>query len=215
MRTVDMGRVGRWLAVSILVLLSAAASARGLRFSEQMRGYAYWEGEYRSASVSLKITIQDIDAWQVDPNHPATVTGTLFMDRLPAQPITGTLAILAPGPNDDGRLLTYRLEGAAIQFTGIKHVRDEAGVEVFDDMTTLHGLYQAKGQTPPTVTDLLYGAQWTSALQFEWWDPAVVWSFTNSFQTIHTPWYEVLEVQAIFVTTMFGALAHTLFPWLC
>lgn len=203
------------LALLCLTLLAATASARGLKFAEEMHGYAYWEGEYRNASVALKVTIHDIDAWSVDPNHPASVTGTLYLDRLPPQSINGTLAILAPAPNDDGRLLTYRLSSPTIQFTGVKHVRDEAGVEVFDDMTTLHGLFQTPGVPPPDINDLLYNARWTSELHFEWWDPVVVWNFTASFQTIHTPWYQVLEVQAIFVVTMFGALAHTLFPWLC
>ena len=209
----------RLLALVLLALLAltstAASAARGLKFAEEMRGYAYWDGEYRNASVSLKVTIQDIDKWSVDPNYPATVTGTLFMDRVPAQPISGTLQILAPAPNDDGRLLTYRFTSATLQFNGIKHVRDSAGAEVFDDMTTLHGMFQPKGQTPPSIPELLYQALWTSELHFEWWDPTTVWNFTMSFQTINTPWYEVLEVEAIFVVTVFGALAHTLFPWLC
>lgn len=205
----------RLIALLCLVLLTSTASARGLKFAEEMHGYAFWEGEFRDASVSLSVTIHDIDAWSVDPNHPASVTGTLHMERLPPQPISGTLAILAPAPNDDGRLLTYRLCGTTVQFTGVKHVRDEAGAEVFDDMTTLHGLFQARGVPPPDINDLLYNAGWTSELHFEWWDPTVVWNFTMSFKTIDTPWYQVLEVQAIFVVTMFGALAHTLFPWLC
>lgn len=203
------------LALLCLTLLTVTASARGLMFAEEMHGYAYWEGEYRNASVTLQVTIHDIDAWSVDPNHPASVTGTLFLDRLPPQPISGSLAILAPAPHDDGRLLTYRLSGQTIQFTGVKHVRDEAGVEVFDDMTTLHGLFQTRGLPPPDINDLLYNARWTSELHFEWWDPAVVWNFAASFQTTDTPLEQVLEVQAIFVMTMFGALAHTLFPWLC
>jgi hypothetical protein len=204
----------RTLAFLCMLLLALAAQARGLQFSEQMGGTAYVDGEFRNASVSLKVTITDIDAWSRNLNTPATVTGTLNMDRMPAQPITGTLVILAPAPGDDGRLLTYRFSSASLQFTGIKHVRDKAGAEVFDEMTTLQGLFQPLGQPAPAVQDLLYKALWSSELHFAWWDPSVVWNFGTSFVTLNTPWYQVLEVEALFVKTVFGALAHTLFPWL-
>lgn len=198
----------------VLLFMSAVCCARGLQFAEEMRGVAFHDGEYRNASVSLKVVIGDIDAWRVNPNVAATVSGTLYLDRLPAQPVTGTLTILAPAPGDDGRLLTYRVASTGMQFTGIKHVRDQAGVEVFDDMTTLRGMFQPKGQVPPTIPELLYDAQWTSELHFEWWNPSVVWNFGTSFSTIGTPWYQELEVKAIFVQTVLGALARTLFPWL-
>lgn len=204
----------RLLAALLLGLCAIAAQARGLAFSESMSGYALQDGEFRNASVSLRISIADIDAWSHDLNVPAAVTGTLLMDRLPAQPITGTLVILAPAAGETGRLLTYRFTSATLQFTGVKHVADNAGTEVFDDMTTLHGLFQARGATPPTAIDLIDGAAWTSELHFAWWDPAVVWNFTTSFTTSATPWYQVLEVEGIFVRTMFGALASTLFAWL-
>lgn len=204
----------RLLAALLLGLCAIAAQARGLAFSESMSGYALQDGEFRNASVSLRISIADIDAWSRNLNVPATVTGTLFMDRLPAQPITGTLVILAPAAGETGRLLTYRFTSATLQFTGVKHVADNAGTEVFDDMTTLHGLFQARGAVPPTAIDLIDGAAWTSELHFAWWDPSVVWNFTTSFTTSATPWYQVLDVEAIFVRTMFGALASTLFAWL-
>jgi hypothetical protein len=204
----------RLLAALLLLLCAIGAHARGLAFSETMAGYAFQDGEFRNASVSLRVTIADIDAWSHNLNVPATVTGTLYMDRLPAQPITGTLVILAPAAGESGRLLIYRFTSATLQFTGVKHVADNAGTEVFDDMTTLHGLFQAKGTTAPTAVALIDGAAWTSELHFAWWDPGTVWNFTTSFTTISTPWYQVLDVEGIFVKTMFGALASTLFAWL-
>jgi len=204
----------RLLALILLACCTLAAHARGLAFSESMSGYAYQDGEFRSAGVSLRVTIADIDAWSRNLNAPATISGTLYMDRLPAQPITGTLVILAPAAGESGRLLTYRFTSATLQFTGVKHVQDQAGTEVFDDMTTLHGLFQPKGAAPPTAVALIDGAQWTSELHFAWWDPGSVASFVASFSTIGTPWWQVLEVEGIFAATMFGALATTLFPWL-
>ena len=204
----------RLLALLLLAACTLAAQARGLAFSETMSGYAYQDGEFRNASVSLRVTIQDIDAWSQNLNTPATVAGTLSMDRLPAQPISGTLVILAPAVGETGRLLTYRFTSATLQFTGVKHVQDQAGTEVFDDMSTLHGEFQPRGAVPPTAIELIDGAAWTSELHFAWWDPVTVLNFTASFTTINTPWYQVLTVEAIFVQTMFGALASTLFPWL-
>jgi len=204
----------RLLAMLLLALCTLAAHARGLAFSETMNGYAYQDGEFRNASVSLRVTIADIDAWHANLNTPATVTGTLTMDRLPVQPITGTLVILAPAAGETGRLLTYRFTSATLQFTGVKHVQDSAGTEVFDDMTTLHGLFQPRGATPPTAVALIDGAQWTSELHFAWWDPGTVIAFVASFSTSNTPWWQILDVEGIFVATMFGALASTLFPGL-
>ena len=203
--------MGRLIATILLACCAIAAQARGLSFSETMGGYAYQDGEFRSASVSLRVTIADIDAWSKNLNTPAAITGTLYMDRLPAQPITGTLVILAPAVGESGRLLTYRFTSATLQFTGVKHVQDQAGTEVFDDMTTLHGLFQARGAVPPTAVGLIDGAQWTSELHFAWWDPGTVASFIGSFSTINTPWWQVLDVEALFARTMFGALASTLF----
>jgi hypothetical protein len=206
----------RILAALLLLLGCCGAFARGLQFSEVMNGYVYHDKEFRRASVSLKVVIQDIDAWSKNLNVPASLTGTLFMDRLPAQPISGTLAILASAPGDDGRVLAYKFSGSTVQFTGFKHVRDNGAAELLDAMTTLHGMVQVKGAPAPTFAELEYGAKWSSALRFEWWNPPTVWNFTTSFQPIATPWYEVPEVQAIFVKTAFGALAcTTLFPWLC
>jgi hypothetical protein len=204
----------RLLALLLLALCTLAAHARGLAFSETMSGYAYQDGEFRNASVSLRVTIADIDAWHANLNTPATITGTLTMDRLPVQPITGTLVILAPAAGETGRLLTYRFTSATLQFTGVKHVQDRAGTEVFDDMTTLHGLFQPRGATPPTTVALIAGAQWTSELHFAWWDPGTVIAFVSSFSTSNTPWWQILDVEGIFVATMFGALASTLFPGL-
>jgi hypothetical protein len=206
----------RILGALLLLLGCCGAFARGLQFSEVMNGYVYYDKEFRRASVSLKVVIQDIDAWSNNLNVPASVTGTLFMDRLPAESISGTLTILAPAPGDDGRVLAYRFSSPAVQFTGFKHVRDNGAAGLLDAMTTLQGMVQVKGAPAPNFAELQYSAKWSSALRFEWWNPSIVWSFSTSLQPIATPWYEVPEVQAIFLKTVFGALVcTTLFPWLC
>jgi len=196
-----------------LLLLPFSLWARGLSFSEEMHGYAYYQGEFRNASVYLKVVINDIDAWRANPNVAASVTGTLNLDRISPQPINGTLQILAPAPGQDGRLLTYRLASSTLQYVGVKHVRDNAGMDVVDDMTTLHGVFLPHGQAAPTIYDLLYRAMWSSELHFEWWKPSVLLNFAGSFSTINTPWYEDLIVKILFLKTVFGSLAREFFPW--
>jgi hypothetical protein len=203
----------KYLLLFAILLLPALGWARGLAFTEEMHGYTWYQGEYRNVSVHFKIVINDIDAWRANQNYAASVTGTLSADRLPAGTVNGTLQILAPAPNDAGRLLTYRFAGAGMQFVGIKHVYNNAGLDLLDDMTTLHGLFQPLGQAQPSVQDLLYGHLWTSELQFEWWKPATLWDFSWSFSTIATPWYEDLAVKILFLKTIFGDLAKVLFPW--
>jgi hypothetical protein len=210
-----LARLSKLLGLTLLLALTliGPASARGLSFSEEMHGYAYYQGEFRHAHVFLHVVVVDIDAWRSNPSYAANISGTLVMDRVVTQPISGTLQILAPAPNDDGRLLTYRFHSGSLQFTGLKHVRDAGGVEVVDDMTTLHGVFQPLAETPPSVFDLLYGNLWSSELHFEWWNATTVWNFVTSFVTINTPWYEDWSVKALFVETVLGVLASTLCPW--
>jgi hypothetical protein len=203
----------KFLLMIGILLLPSLVWARGLAFTEEMHGYAYYQGEYRNVSVYFKVVINDIDAWRANQNYAAKITGELRVDRLPPGTVNGTLQILAPAPNDAGRLLTYRFVGAGMQFVGIKHVYNNAGLDLMDDMTTLHGLFQPLGQVQPTVQELLYGHNWTSELHFEWWKPATLWNFSWSFDTISTPWYEELTVKILFVKTVFGDLAKVLFPW--
>lgn len=199
--------------VLLLLLLPCTLWARGISFSEEMHGYAYYQGEFRSASVYLRVVVNDIDAWRANPGYAANVSGTLALDRLPSQSITGSLQILAPAPGDDGRLLTYRFNSGGLQYVGVKHVRDNGGFDLVDDMTTLHGIFLAQGQAVPTVQDLLYRAAWSSELQFEWWKPSVLYNFAASFNTINTPWYEDLIVKILFLKTVFGAVVREFFPW--
>lgn len=203
----------RLLVLIAMLVLPVLSWARGLSFTEEMHGYAWHQGEYRKVSVFFNVVINDIDAWRSNQNYPANVTGRVQMDRLPSTDVKGTLHILAPAPGNSGRLLTYRFAGPGLQFVGIKHVYNNAGMDVVDDMTTLRGLFQPAGQPQPTVQDLLSGSIWTSELHFEWWKPLTLASFSLSFKTIATPWYEDLAVKILFLKTVFGDLAKVFFPW--
>ncbi|QSX77494.1 hypothetical protein [Agrilutibacter solisilvae] len=202
----------KWILAFIL-LLPGIAFGRGIAFSEEMHGYAFFKGEFRDVDVYLDVTVQDIDAWRSNPQHAAKVRGWLVVNSQ-WHSITGTLNILAPAPGDTGRLLKYSLQGTSLKFLGAKHVYDNGGFDLVDDMTTLRGALRSVGESMPTIEDMLYRDAWSSEIRFEWWASGVLWNFTTSFRTIDTPWYQELEVRALFVKTVFGGIASEFFPWL-
>ena len=204
------GMITRLLAV-LLCFVAGSAQARGLQFDEEMRGHGFWDGELRALHFTLDVRIPDIDRWRASPAHPAQVTGSLRLDAGAAQALSGTLEILAPAPNLDGRVLVYRLTAANWRFLGAKLVRNDGGFDLIDDVTTLHGVLLPRTATWPSVASLVYDGQWSSEVQFEWWRPSIVLAFLDSFTTIDTPWYEVLWVKYLFIDTTFGAVAGEFF----
>jgi hypothetical protein len=204
----------RSLAFLVLLLLSLGVSARGLNFAEEMHGYAYWNSEFRPTSVYLKVVIDDIDAWRASSSHAAKVTGSLVLDHVSVKPITGQLSILTTVPGVQGRLLVYSLSGYGFRYFGVKHVRDDRGLDLVDDMTTLRGVLRASTETVPTVSELLFQARWSSELRFEWWRASVLWDFLMSFDVTNAWWWEEPAVELLFAQTVLGGLAHEFFPWL-
>lgn len=192
---------------ALLCCAVGAAQANGLLFDEEMRGYGQWNGELRALHFVLDVRINDIERWRASPVHAATVAGTLRMDAGAAESLGGTLEILAPAPNQDGRVLVYRLSAANWRFLGAKLVRNDGGFDLIDDVTTLHGVLLPRSTAWPSVASLVYDGQWTSEVQFEWWRPSIVLAFLDSFTTVDTPWYEVLWVKYVFIDTTFGAVA--------
>lgn len=191
----------------LLCFMAGPVNANGLLFDEEMRGYGQWNGELRALHFVLDVRISDIARWRASPAHPAAVTGTLRMDAGAAESLNGTLEILAPAPNQDGRVLVYRLSAANWRFLGAKLVRNDGGFDLIDDVTTLHGVLLPRSAAWPSVASLVYDGQWSSEVQFEWWRPGIVLAFLDSFTTIDTPWYEVLWVKYVFIDTTFGAVA--------
>lgn len=204
----------RILCFFLLIVLASIASARGLNFSEEMHGYVYWNSEFRPASVYLDVMINDIDAWRVNPNHAATVSGSLVLDNGAIRPITGQLNILTTVSGIQGRLLVYRLNGSGLRYLGVKQVRDDRGLDLVDDMTRLRGVLLPSTTALPTIPELVFQARWSSELHFEWWRPSVLWDFWLSFEVTQAWWWEHLTVKLIFVETVLGGLAREFFPWM-
>jgi predicted patatin/cPLA2 family phospholipase len=159
-RIVDMGvRDARaYLAANAIPFepTGPLAPPIGMRFVETMRGW-WTPGETdpqggrrnagrradRSLAVKLAITIEDMDAFLVDPTREAHAAG--YVD-CPA--LGGRLAIdrgtfnVMPVFGAGEREMRYRLwfhdaAGASYLFDGVKHVKHDAPLDVWGDTTTL------------------------------------------------------------------------------
>ena len=201
-----------WLRSVLLLWLCVAsvAHAGGLQFEEEMRGYGLWQGEYRDVHFDLAVRIPDVDAWRADPARLAQVTGTVRFDQAAPIPITGDLQVLSSVPGITGRLLVYRFWNGQFRFFALKHVHNNDGPDLLDDVTTLRGRFLAPSAAWPGYGSVLAG-QWSTQVQFEWWRPTIVAAFVASFQTVDTPWYDRLRVKWVFLETTFGSVASEFF----
>ena len=209
--------MARLVALLLLLAVPGLSHARGLSFDEEMHGNAYYAGEFRLADVYFHAVIGDIDAWVADPEYAAVLSGSLYMDPLQPQQVSGSLQVLAAAPGGEGRVLVYRFANGRQQFVGVKHVYDDIGfdlIDMTDDMTTLHGRFALPGAPAPTVDDLLYHGTWTSELHFEWWKPATVAAFVGSFTALDTPPNQQWQVKMLFLGTVLGDLIPIYYPGL-
>ena len=195
-----------WMCLGVAQI----AQAGGLQFEEEMRGYGLWQGSYRDVHFDLAVRIADVDAWRSDPSRVAQVTGTVQFDAAPPIPITGDLQVLSTVPGISGRLLIYRFWNGQFRFYALKHVHNNDGPDLLDDVTTLRGRVLSPYASWPTPASVLAG-QWSSEVQFEWWRPTIVAAFVASFQTIDTPWYDRWRVKWVFIETTFGNVASEFF----
>lgn len=104
----------------------------GLRFHEVMRGSvaARPGAAGRRVVLELRVQIDDLDEFLLDPVHLATVTGTAYVDGLTGQPaaiVDGTLHLLAAVDDGPRRSMDYSLpfvddSGKGWLLRGSKHV---------------------------------------------------------------------------------------------
>lgn len=132
-----------------------------LAFTEEMKGFvAFGETEHdegfrkgREAGTffmfHLTIEVDDVDAFVVDPRHEAAARGWVSCEalggRLAVDSAVFNLFVEAPttegGPPQ--RRMLYRLffadgEGRPLTMTGFKVIRDDPGLDVWPDTTTLY-----------------------------------------------------------------------------
>ncbi len=136
--------------------MSAPAGARGLQFTEVMRGhllnrpssFAWGEQAGRGAGLfmtaHLTIRIPDLAAFLADARHLAGVEGRVESPLLGGWAAIryGTVQLLAPTADRDRRVMRYRLvvddaHGQAWTVSGTKEVRNNLGPDLWRDTTTL------------------------------------------------------------------------------
>ena len=141
------------------------APSAGLSFTEEMRGHVTLGASDPVAdptsrtdvTVHLTITVDDVDRFVTEPGHLATVEGRVVSEAL-GWYLTirdGSFNLFVPGPEAGSRRMVYRLlfsddEGNARTLVGHKEVRDDPGLDVWPDTTTLFTrLLDGHVLTPP------------------------------------------------------------------
>ena len=148
----------------------------GIEFTETMRGHvglglavsadyhaAAKAGELERSTLDFTATISsdDLDEMLKNPHHQAHLHGTVNAPGLSPRPIRvthGTFELLTKDPDDPrARRMTYRMpmttEGDHHFFLhGFKHVRDDKGLDLWPDTSTLFvTIHEGLDETGPVV----------------------------------------------------------------
>jgi cholesterol oxidase len=135
---------------------STNRSASGIRFTEQMKGFAalgvddpqtgHDQGKENRDRLMFELTIavDDVDRFVAEPEHGGTATGHVESDLLGGrlEVERGWFNLFVEADDPDQREMLYRLwltgpGGNPMTFVGAKHVRDEGGLDVWRDTSTL------------------------------------------------------------------------------
>jgi cholesterol oxidase len=137
--------------------VSAPAAVTTLEFTEEMKGHVtlgeadFTEGAHQGREercalmFRLTITVSDVDGFVADPTHEATASGWLECERLGGRlPVTkGVFNLFVDGFDAGLRRMLYRLwfadsVGNPLTLVGFKTVRDDSGLDVWPDTSTLY-----------------------------------------------------------------------------
>jgi len=130
--------------------------ASGIRFTEQMKGFAalgvsdpqtgHDQGKQNRDRLMFELTIavDDVDRFVAEPEHEGTASGYVESDLLGGrlEVERGWFNLFVEADDPDQRQMLYRLwltgpGGNPMTFVGAKHVRDEGGLDVWRDTSTL------------------------------------------------------------------------------
>ncbi len=145
----------------------AAVAANGIRFTEWMRGFAALgeddpragyergRGQRERLEFELTISVDDVDRFVSDPAHEGSAIGHVECGLLGGhlEVERGWFNLFTETDDPDARRMLYRLwltgpGGNPMTFTGTKEVRDEAGLDLWRDTSTLFVTVR-EGHEPP------------------------------------------------------------------
>ncbi|MBF4769581.1 FAD-binding protein [Nocardioides agariphilus] len=132
-------------------------TASGLLFTEQMKGFValgvddpqtgHDQGRKSKDRLMFELTISvdDVDRFVAEPGHEGSATGYVESDLLGGRLDVerGWFNLFVEDDDVDQRQMRYRLwlrgpGGNPMTFVGVKEVRDEAGLDVWRDTSTLY-----------------------------------------------------------------------------
>ncbi len=132
-------------------------AASGLMFTEQMKGFValgvddpqtgHEQGRSNKDRMMFELTISvdDVDRFVAEAGHQGSATGYVDADLLGGRLDVerGWFNLFVQDDDPDQRQMRYRLwlrgpGGNPMTFTGVKEVRDEAGLDVWRDTSTLY-----------------------------------------------------------------------------
>jgi cholesterol oxidase len=141
--------------------------ASGLRFTEKMKGFAALHVDDPRAGFSrgkedrdrlmfeLTISVDDIDRFVAEPERQGSAAGYVECDLLGGrlEVERGWFNLFVEADDPDQRRMLYRLwltgpGGNPMTFAGVKEVRDEGGLDVWRDTSTLYVTVR-DGHLPP------------------------------------------------------------------
>jgi cholesterol oxidase len=146
----------------------------GIQFTEAMRGHfstavkddyenGAERGQRENSNLQFILTIvaSDLNAMIADPLHGAQMTGNVIAPALSKEPLTvseGSFNLFMDDPVHPGmRRMQYRMklmskEERTYYFTGFKIIRDDAGIDLWADTTTLYiTLFDGDSEQGPVV----------------------------------------------------------------
>ncbi|WP_323742695.1 GMC oxidoreductase [Nocardioides islandensis] len=150
---------------------TSSAGASGIRFTEQMKGFAALGVDDPQAGhdagkkarermmFELTISVDDVDRFVSEPGHQGRAEGYVECDLLGGRLDVerGWFNLFVEADDPDERKMLYRLwltgpGGNPMTFTGFKEVRDEPGLDVWRDTSTLY-VRVLEGHVDPDAGD--------------------------------------------------------------
>jgi cholesterol oxidase len=142
--------------------LETAPARVGISFTETMRGtVAPLSGDADTPfEFTFTIVSEDVDALLRDPGHRARMVGTVVAPLLDPSPLTATegeFRLLVEDPAQvETRRMTYRVKltagnGRTWFMEGYKRVRDDPGMDLWEDTTTLFITVRTRDHAGPVL----------------------------------------------------------------
>ncbi len=134
----------------------------GISFTETMAGTVepVAGGDDAGFRFTLTIATDDLESMLHDPQHRARMVGTVTSSLLDDAPLTvteGEFGLLVNDPDQVGtRRMTYRMKltarsGKQWFLEGYKRVRDDPGLDLWADTTTLHVTLRTSDDSGPVL----------------------------------------------------------------